>query len=186
MSSSSNFKLCVLGDGAVGKTAFTIQFCASHFVEMYDPTIEDSYTRNLELDGNMCRIEILDTAGQDEFSALRDQWIRESEGFILLYSITSRASFEKLTELLESIKRVKYDLNQIPVVLVGNKCDLDDKREVSHEEAKSFAKYENIDLYEASSKKRINIDESVFHLVRKIQQDRKPIKGNKKAKCSIL
>ena len=70
---SINYKICVLGDGGVGKTALTIQLCSNHFVEEYDPTIEDSYRKQVAVDGVACLLDIMDTAGQEEYSALRDQ-----------------------------------------------------------------------------------------------------------------
>ncbi|KAJ5498456.1 hypothetical protein N7453_007507 [Penicillium expansum] len=101
------YKLVVLGDGGVGKTALTIQLCLNHFVETYDPTIEDSYRKQVVIDQQSCMLEVLDTAGQEEYTALRDQWIRDGEGFVLVYSITSRASFSRITKFYNQIKMVK-------------------------------------------------------------------------------
>jgi GTPase KRas protein len=83
----------VLGDGGVGKTALTIQLCSNHFVEEYDPTIEDSYRKQVVIDDESCLLEILDTAGQEEFTALRDQWIRDCEGFVLIYRFVGEKFF---------------------------------------------------------------------------------------------
>ena len=63
----THYKICVLGDGGVGKTALTIQLCSNHFVEEYDPTIEDSYRKQVVIDNESCLLEILDTAGQEGF-----------------------------------------------------------------------------------------------------------------------
>jgi len=101
------YKLVVLGDGGVGKTALTIQLCLNHFVETYDPTIEDSYRKQVVIDGIACMLEVLDTAGQEEYTALRDQWIRDGEGFVLVYSISSRSSFTRIPRFHNQILRVK-------------------------------------------------------------------------------
>ncbi|KAI7384656.1 hypothetical protein KC336_g18149, partial [Hortaea werneckii] len=101
------YKLVVLGDGGVGKTALTIQLCLNHFVETYDPTIEDSYRKQVQIDGQSCMLEVLDTAGQEEYTALRDQWIRDGEGFVLVYSISSRSSFSRIQKFHHQIQRVK-------------------------------------------------------------------------------
>lgn len=90
------YRLVVLGDGGVGKTALTIQLCLNHFVESYDPTIEDSYRKQVVIDEEPCILEVLDTAGQEEYTALRDQWIRDGEGFVLVYSIAQRSTFERV------------------------------------------------------------------------------------------
>lgn len=87
------YKLVVLRDGGVGKTALTIQLCLNHFVETYDPTIEDSYRKQVQIDNQSCMMEVLNTSGQNEYIALRDQWIRNGEGFILVYSTSLRSSF---------------------------------------------------------------------------------------------
>merc|ERR1712093_21771 len=163
---SINYKICVLGDGGVGKTALTIQLCSNHFVEEYDPTIEDSYRKQVVIDDQTCLLEILDTAGQEEFTALRDQWIRECEGFIIAYSITSSHSFQQVV-------RVKDDDN-LPMMLVGNKCDLEDEREVTTEEGAALAEKLGCQFKEASAKSRKNVEESFYDLVRAI---RKPKEG---------
>eukprot|EP01114_Cavostelium_apophysatum_P023511 TRINITY_DN8884_c0_g1_i2.p1 TRINITY_DN8884_c0_g1~~TRINITY_DN8884_c0_g1_i2.p1 ORF type:complete len:125 (+),score=14.41 TRINITY_DN8884_c0_g1_i2:83-457(+) len=116
-------KLVVLGDGGSGKTAITIQCTSNHFVEYYDPTIESSYRRQVVIDGKACVLDILDTAGQDEYSALRSQWIRSGEGFLVVYDITSRTSFE-LAERFRSTILMDLDSDSVPMILVGNKCDL--------------------------------------------------------------
>ncbi|KAI9601484.1 hypothetical protein H4Q26_001304 [Puccinia striiformis f. sp. tritici PST-130] len=90
------FKIVLLGDGGVGKTTLIIQLCLNKFMDGYDPTIEDSYRKHLIIDEQPCILEILDTAGQEEYTALRDQWIREGEGFVLVYSITARSTFERI------------------------------------------------------------------------------------------
>lgn len=78
----------------VGKSALTIQFIQSHFVDEYDPTIEDSYRKQCQIDAEPALLDVLDTAGQEEYSAMREQYMRTGEGFLLVYSITSRNSFE--------------------------------------------------------------------------------------------
>jgi GTPase KRas len=136
-------------------------------------------------------LEILDTAGQEEFTALRDQWIRDCEGFVLIYSITSRPSFEQISVFKDQVLRVK-DKDRIPMMLVANKCDLEDKREVSTQEGADLARAFGASFKEASAKTRVNVEEAFYDLVRKIRQHRGgPSKqtGSKsggKGGCSIL
>jgi len=164
-----NYKICCLGDGGVGKTALTIQLCSNHFVEEYDPTIEDSYRKQVVIDGQSCLLEILDTAGQEEFTALRDQWIRDCEGFVIIYSIISRISFEQVSVFKEQVMRVK-DAEKLPIMLVGNKCDLEDRREVETHEGEHLAKVIGCQFKEASAKTRENVEESFYDLVREIRK----------------
>lgn len=185
----SHYKICVLGDGGVGKTALTIQLCSNHFVEEYDPTIEDSYRKQVVIDNESCLLEILDTAGQEEFTALRDQWIRDCEGFIIIYSITCKTSFEQVTTFHNQVIRVK-DISNIPIMLVGNKCDLEDKREVSQDEGRNYSHGNKFQFRETSAKTRVNVEESFYDLVRLIRKFYNPEiekkKIIKKSKCTII
>ena len=79
----------------------------NHFVETYDPTIEDSYRKQILVDSQACMLEVLDTAGQEEYTALRDQWIRDGEGFVIVYSVIDRVTFSKVERFYHQIRRVK-------------------------------------------------------------------------------
>ncbi|KAI8849330.1 small GTPase superfamily, partial [Chytridium lagenaria] len=164
-------RLVVLGDGGVGKTALTIQLCLNHFVETYDPTIEDSYRKQVVIDDIPCVLEVLDTAGQEEYTALRDQWIRDGEGFLLVYSITSRSTFERIQRFKDQIVRVK-DLESIPIILVGNKCDKLGEREVSKEEAMQLARKMGCEFVETSAKTCVNVERAFYNVVRGIRRGR--------------
>ncbi|KNC97789.1 hypothetical protein SpCBS45565_g01171 [Spizellomyces sp. 'palustris'] len=182
------YKLVVLGSGGVGKSALTVQFVQSIFVEKYDPTIEDSYRKQVEVDGQQCMLEILDTAGTEQFTAMRDLYMKNGQGFILVYSITSQATFSDLVELREQILRVK-DTEKVPMVLVGNKCDLEDDRVVSRDQGSSLAsQWGGCTFLETSARKKINVDEVFFDLVRQINRSMpdKDKKSKDKKKCIIL
>ena len=186
----SNYKIVVFGGGAVGKSAITISFINSKFVEEYDPTIEDSYQRQVQVDNQICYLDILDTAGQEEYSAMRDQYVQSGEAFLLVYAINSRDSFDEISSFRELILRAK-DTDSVPIVLCGNKCDLEKEREVTHQEGKDLAKSIGAHFFETSAFHRINIEESFFQLVREVNKERalssKQDKKNKKTKkCSIL
>ncbi|MCL4133180.1 UNVERIFIED_CONTAM: hypothetical protein GTU68_008501 [Idotea baltica] len=103
----ATYKLVVVGDGGVGKSALTIQFFQRQFVTDYDPTIEDSYIQHTEVDSEWCVLDVLDTAGQEEFSAMREQYMRKGDGFMLVYSVTDKQSFENITHFYNQILRVK-------------------------------------------------------------------------------
>ncbi|CAJ0748843.1 14892_t:CDS:2, partial [Entrophospora sp. SA101] len=102
-----DYKLVVLGSGGVGKSAFTVQFVQSMFVERYDPTIEDSYRKKVEIDNRICMLEILDTAGTEQFTAMRDLYLKNGHGFILMFSIIDQSTIHDLVEIREQIIRVK-------------------------------------------------------------------------------
>ena len=93
----TEYKLVIVGRGGVGKSALTIQIINNYFVDEYDPTIEDSYRKQVTIDNETCLLDILDTAGQEEYSAMRDQYMRTGQGFLCTYAITSRSSFDEIT-----------------------------------------------------------------------------------------
>jgi len=92
----------------------------------------DSYRKECVIDDEVALLDVLDTAGQEEYSAMREQYMRTGEGFLLVYSITSRTSFEEIATFQQQILRVK-DKDYFPVIVVGNKCDLDTERAVSQQ-----------------------------------------------------
>jgi Ras-related protein Rap-1A len=176
------YKVVVLGSGGVGKSALTVQFVQGIFVEKYDPTIEDSYRKQVEIDGQQCMMEILDTAGTEQFTAMRDLYMKNGQGFVLVYSITAQATFNDLMELHEQIVRVK-DTQDVPMILVGNKCDLEDERVVMKDQGQHLAKQFNCAFMEASAKAKINVSEIFSNLVRQINS-KTPDKGYSKSSKS--
>lgn len=144
-------KLVVVGDGGVGKSALTIQFVQKQFVADYDPTIEDSYSRHFEVDDRWCILDVLDTAGQEEFSAMREQYMRKGDGFLVVYSVTDPVSFESVGNFVTQILRVK-DKDSCPMLLIANKIDLKVSRRVSEEEGRQLASSLNIPYLETSAK----------------------------------
>ncbi|XP_023851440.2 ras-related protein R-Ras2 isoform X2 [Salvelinus sp. IW2-2015] len=162
------YRLVVVGGGGVGKSALTIQFIQSYFVTDYDPTIEDSYTKQCVIDERAARLDILDTAGQEEFGAMREQYMRTGEGFLLVFSVTDRGSFEEIYKFQRQILRVK-DRDEFPMILVGNKADLELQRQVTQEEGQQLARQLKVTYMEASAKIRMNVDQAFHELVRVIR-----------------
>jgi len=160
----------IVGGGGVGKSALTIQLIQNHFIDEYDPTIEDSYRKQVTIDEETCLLDILDTAGQEEYSAMRDQYMRTGQGFILVFAITSRSSFDEIASFREQILRVK-DKDKVPMILVGNKCDLETERQVTTGEGQDLAKSFGCPFFESSAKTRVNVEECFYELVREIRKD---------------
>ncbi|KAI8354124.1 ras-like protein 1 [Choanephora cucurbitarum] len=170
------YKLVLVGGGGVGKSALTIQFIQSQFVDEYDPTIEDSYRKQSVIDEETALLDILDTAGQEEYSAMREQYMRSGEGFLLVYSITSRMSFDEIDGFFQQISRVK-DKDRFPMVLVANKCDLEMDRQVSIQEGKDLADKYGCHFVETSAKMRIHVDTAFHEVVRDIRRYNKEQDG---------
>ncbi|XP_023682746.1 ras-related protein Ral-B isoform X1 [Paramormyrops kingsleyae] len=189
-------KVIMVGSGGVGKSALTLQFMYDEFVEDYEPTKADSYRKKVVLDGEEVQIDILDTAGQEDYAAIRDNYFRSGEGFLLVFSITEQESFAATAEFREQILRVKAEENCIPLLLVGNKSDLEERRQVAVEEARSRAEEWGVQYVETSAKTRANVDKVFFDLMRNVQAKKSKNKekkeksgGNKKGfreRCCLL
>jgi len=183
------YKLVVLGGGGVGKSALTIRLVTDNFLDEYDPTIEDSYRKQVMIDDETALLDILDTAGQEEFSSMQDQWMRDGKGFLLVYNIISRPTFDEVGVLYEKILRTK-DSDKVPIVLVGNKCDLKDERQVEYGEGAELAKTWGCPFFETSAKIKLNNEACFFELVKEIRRadSSSPKKKEQKKpfKCVIL
>ena len=161
-------KIIVIGDCGVGKSTLTIQFTQNLFVRDYDPTIENSYRTPISIDGQQEMLDVLDTAG-DEYGCMRDRYLTSGQGFLLMYAINSRKSFANVNAYLDRIYRIK-DSNDVPVIVVGNKCDLEDERTVSTAEAKQWAEGFGIHHFETSAKARINVKDPFLQVAREIKE----------------
>ena len=147
--------IVVLGRGTVGKTSLIFRYINNQCPKEHDPTVEDAYS--IEIDTEICKgkeFKILDTAGEEDYQNMLDQWISLASGFILVFSIVDRETFEALESKLKRIE--KNDAMKLPIVLVGNKCDLKDQRTVSEQEAQEFAKKFGAVYYETSALNDLN------------------------------
>ena len=113
--------------------------------------MEDYYSTQIEMSNGEQRIfKILDTAGEDDYQSLVDEWIKVANGFLLLFAINDRESFDILKD--KFLKRIsKNKKGNIPCILVGNKCDLESKREINQQEANGFANSVGMQYYETSA-----------------------------------
>jgi Ras-related protein Rap-1B len=139
----------------------------NEWIESYDPTIEDSYRTQVQVDGRQVMLEILDTAGTEQFVAMRDLYMKTGQGFLLVFSIASPSSLSELAGLREEIIRIKDDDN-VPMVIVGNKADLEENRAVPRAKGFSVSQRWGAPYYEASARTRTNVDEVFTDLCRQM------------------
>jgi len=173
MANIVNLKIAVVGGGGVGKSCLTIQFVQNQFMETWDPTIEDSYQKQLKVMDTMVMLDILDTAGQEEYKALRDEYMRTADGFLLVFDLSNRKSFQELSDFHRQITRSK-DNDFPPLMMAGNKSDLaDNLKVVNSQEALELCKGWKCEYLETSAKERRNIDECFHKIVEKIVLDKK-------------
>lgn len=179
------FKVVVLGSGGVGKSALTVRFVSGTFIERYDPTIEDFYRKEIEVDGAPSVLEILDTAGTEQFASMRDLYIKNGQGFVVVYSVTSLQSFYDIKSMRDQILRVKGMREFVPILLVGNKCDLTGQREVRRSDGDALAATWGCSFIEASAKSSLNVNEVFAEIVREMTV--KPARsGPCQCCCTIL
>ncbi|KAL9654302.1 hypothetical protein ABK040_010333 [Willaertia magna] len=168
MSESKEFTIVMVGSGGVGKTSLTVQLTEGKFDEEYNPTIEDTYQKLLNINNERILLNILDTAGQEEYAVIRDQYWRAGDGFLIVFDVTNKQSFLDVQTYYNNIVKTK-EVNDYPIVLCGNKCDLS-KRQVSEEEARKLCEKNDWAYFETSAKTRFNVVESYETLCRIIME----------------
>ena len=162
--------LMLLGDGQVGKTSLIARITGNEFDESLLTTIgKSSHTQEVELHGYNLKMKIWDTAGQERFKSMSVNVIKNAEGLLLTYSITSRESFNNLESWLKQLNDAK-DISKIPIVIVGNKSDLEKLRIVKYEEGKEFADKHNYHFYEVSAKTGQNVKEAFYDIFEQLYE----------------
>ena len=184
--SDNAVKIAVLGQDLVGKTALISRFLNNKFPETRETTVEDQYKKAIKLNGVECELEILDTAGQEEYQPMMDDWIKFAYCFILVYSIDNKESFIQINNKYETIlKNKSKEKNKISIIILGNKCDLDnDNRKVTKEEADKYANSIGVTLIETSALNSINVNEGFLKVIQNyLEKNRKKCKKNKGCPC---
>ncbi|KAK9892864.1 hypothetical protein WA026_022545 [Henosepilachna vigintioctopunctata] len=156
---SNDYRVVVFGAGGVGKSSLVLRFVKGTFRESYIPTIEDTYRQVISCNKNICTLQITDTTGSHQFPAMQRLSISKGHAFILVYSVCSKQSLEELKPIMDVIKEVKGpDLTQIPIMVVGNKCDESaELREVTTSEGQSQAQEWGVSFMETSAKTNHNV-----------------------------
>ncbi|KAF9783940.1 ras family-domain-containing protein [Thelephora terrestris] len=163
-------QLFVVGAARVGKSALSVQFVAGRFGDEYAPDAEDLCRKYCLVDDEPAILDILDTAGdQEEFVTVMTPYGGLADGFLLVYSITSRESFEEITTFYQHILRFK-DKGSFSAILVANKCDLEFEREVGIHEGRDLANHLGCGFIETSAKRSTNVDQAFKTIVREIRK----------------
>ena len=180
----NSIKIAVLGKGVVGKSSLTYRFLNYDVSTEHDPTIEDRYKSNLNIEGTNYEVEILDTAGEEDYQNMMDMWISFGEGFLLVFAINDKESFNLIKSKHDRILKGKHGV-KCPILLVGNKQDLENERQVNYSEAKEMADKWGIEYIETSAKTNFNCKEAFEMLAQKIVQKKgkNSGKGGKSRTC---
>ena len=167
------FKILVFGESTSNKASLIRRYTKDQFGGIYLNTVGiDFQDKLIQIEDKKVKLQIWDTAGHERFRNVAKNYFQNTQGFVLVYNITDRQSFEKLSFWLEQIKLNASE--KIKIVLVGNNCDLANARQVSIEEGEAFAKKNNMKFFEASPKDGTNVNELFYYLANEIYQEGKP------------
>eukprot|EP01155_Anaeramoeba_flamelloides_P003211 Anaeramoba_flamelloidesa1061283_44.p1 GENE.a1061283_44~~a1061283_44.p1 ORF type:complete len:225 (-),score=40.59 a1061283_44:25-699(-) len=167
MSFNYLYKFVIIGDSGVGKSCILLQFTDHRFQALHDLTIGVEFgARLIDIEGEKIKLQIWDTAGQESFRSITRSYYRGAAGALLVYDITRRETFNHLVSWLEDARQ--HSSKDLKIMLVGNKLDLDYKREVSYEEGLTFAQEHNLTFVETSAKSSQNIEEAFIATSRMI------------------
>jgi len=181
------FRAVILGSGGVGKSALTLRFIKNQFLDIYDPTIEETFMKDVDVEGQQVRLEVLDTAGAEQFTAISELYLKGADGFILVYSLTSKQTLVELEPILCQILQVKgCKQTEIPIIVVGTKADLDGEREVSRRSTQQFSNQWNLPFTETSAKRDIGVAVAFNELAKRMlkRQERLGMKQQLKTRQS--
>nr|AFZ78867.1 Ras-related protein [Coptotermes formosanus] len=176
-----SIKLILIGDSSVGKTSLIMRYIDDKFSPNNLSTIGvDFKTKYLEIDGHQVKVQVWDTAGQEQFRAITRAYYRNSNGILIVFDLTNRETFNQVKVWLQSIHDVSVDA--VDVILCGNKVDLE--RAVSREEVEEFASLSSVPYFETSCKLNTGINEMFMELAtralrRKIEGNRMRTSSNK-------
>ena len=157
------FRICLLGDSGVGKTSVLTRFCDNSFKENYNSTLGvDFRIVTLKYKDIISKLNIWDTAGQERFKSLAVNYLHNSHGFIFVFDITNKESFENIISWIN----LSFDTNKNSIInfLIGNKCDRDSDRKVQQSEAELLAKEKNLHYLETSAKSDENIQKLFYYI----------------------
>ena len=156
-------KLLILGDVSVGKSNFLFRFIENQFIDNHLPTVGFDYKSKIITlpDKTVVKLQIWDTVGQEKFMAINKSLLAKVHGIILIYDITDQDSFDHINNWITIIKEANENAS---LILVANKCDIEDKRVISEDEGNKLAVENNISFVEASAKENINIKETFIKI----------------------
>ena len=178
------FRYIIVGDMAVGKSCLLLQFSANEFKAVHEITIGVEFSvKTMDIDNHSVKVQIWDTAGEEAFQSITRSYYKGAIGALLVYDITRKDTFNHCKKWLNEVKdNARKD---ICIILVGNKNDLSDKREVSYEEGEMFAQENELLFIETSAKTAENVEECFIKTIREIIKNIGPIIANKE-KVRIL
>jgi Ras-related protein Rab-8A len=177
-------KILVVGDSSVGKSCLLLRYADNNFTDSHCATIGvDFKLKTEQIDGKKTKIQIWDTAGQERFRTITASYYRGAHGILLVYDVTNEASFNSISQWLKDVQQ--YASEHVSIVLVGNKADLNHKRQVSTEQGKELAKELGLEFFETSAKTSENVNSSFEKMIRNVIQKQNYLKNNLGGKQTV-
>ncbi|KAF2218268.1 small GTPase superfamily [Elsinoe ampelina] len=179
-------KMAIVGSRSVGKSSLTVQFVDGHFVDSYYPTIENTFSKTIRYKNQDFATEIIDTAGQDEYTILNSKHFIGIHGYMIVYSVGSKQSFDMVRIIREKILN-HLGADSVPLMVVGNKSDLRaEQRQVSVEEAKKLTQELGCGFIETSAKFKENIEKAFEGMIAEIEKGQENGDPKEGSKCAVM
>ncbi|KAK4219381.1 GTP-binding protein rhb1 [Rhypophila sp. PSN 637] len=179
-------KIAIVGSRSVGKSSLAVRYVDGHFVESYYPTIENTFSKEIRYKGQDYSTEIVDTAGQDEYSILNSKHFIGIHGYMLVYSVQSMASFEMVQVIRDKILN-HLGTDNVPICIVGNKSDLrPEQRQVTADDGKALSEKLKCGWTEASARYNENVAKAFELLIGQIEKSQSPGEAPEASKCQMM
>ncbi|KAH9492413.1 hypothetical protein Btru_051049 [Bulinus truncatus] len=176
-------KIAFMGFRSVGKSSLIIQYVENQFVDSYDPTIENTFSKMTRVGGQEYELHVIDTAGQDEYSVIPQSYFININGYVLVYSVNSQKSFEVVKHVYNKIIDMKGKIT-VPIVLVGNKKDLRLERVISEDDGKRLAESWKVPFLEASAKENSSVKD-IFDTILNTMRQKENGETTEKSSCVL-
>jgi len=186
-------KIIVLGESTVGKSCLTNRYVNDEFDFNSISTVGmDIRIKNLDYDGKVLKVQIWDTAGQERYRGITKAFHRGANGVIFAFDITNRDSFQKLKNWIADFQKSTTTVEPVPMTIVGNKADLEDKRAVEFDEAKEWCDYWDIPYFETSARYGLGVEQAfsyiarqaAVHSLKRKQKKTQELKSKSKKRCT--